>query len=95
MYRPRYVWMLIGDYVDRWWEAAIDTVHSVEQLRVTTFTIDSLNSLSNDDLSSANIVRKADIDCTVSLYWNYYCSFDRLLLITSHSYFIPQRFAVC
>ncbi|XP_052282516.1 gamma-aminobutyric acid type B receptor subunit 2-like isoform X2 [Dreissena polymorpha] len=68
MYRPRYVWMLIGDYVDRWWEATNDTACSVEQLRVAAegyFTIDSLNSLSNDDLSSANITLRqflADYD---------------------------------
>ncbi|KAL4230676.1 hypothetical protein ACF0H5_011052 [Mactra antiquata] len=58
MYGPRYVWILIGDYVERWWEVTNDTTCSNLQLRLAAegyFTIDSLNSLSEDDKSSMNI----------------------------------------
>jgi len=60
MFQPRYVWILIGDYVERWWEAANDTSctrHELAEAAQGYFTIDSLNSLSDDEISSANIVR--------------------------------------
>lgn len=52
MYGPRYVWIIIGDYVEHWWKHAADTSCSVEQLAAAAngyFSIDSLNSLSDDD----------------------------------------------
>ncbi|WAQ99650.1 GABR2-like protein, partial [Mya arenaria] len=58
LYQPRYVWILLGDYVERWWEAAGDTSCTNHELRSAAqgyFTIDSLNSLSDDEKSSANI----------------------------------------
>ena len=59
MYGRRYVWMLINDYVEKWWELSNDTTCSPEQLGHVTdgyFTIDSLSSLSEDEDSYANIV---------------------------------------
>lgn len=59
MYGSRYVWIMIGDYVERWWELANDTECTRAQLAEAAegyFTIDSLSTLSEDDMSTANIV---------------------------------------
>ena len=59
MYGSRYVWIMIGDYVERWWELANDTECTHPQLAEAAegyFTIDSLSTLSTDDVSTANIV---------------------------------------
>lgn len=61
MFGPRYIWIIIGDYVERWWEVSNDTVCSTRQLQKAAegyFTIDSLNLLSDNDMSSLNIVSK-------------------------------------
>lgn len=53
MFGPRYVWVIIGDYVERWWEHAGDTVCTIQQLATAAngyFSIDSLNSNSEDDV---------------------------------------------
>lgn len=52
MYGPRYVWVIIGDYVEHWWTHAADTACTRQQLETAAngyFSIDSLNSLSDDD----------------------------------------------
>lgn len=59
MFGPRYVWIIIGDYVEKWWEISNDTICSRRQLQKASegyFTIDSLNSLSDDEKSYHNIV---------------------------------------
>ena len=63
--------MMIGDYVKRWWELANDTECTRSQLAEASegyFTIDSLSTLSEDDISSANIVSKYE---QVSNKWHY------------------------
>ena len=75
MFQPRYVWILIGDYVERWWEAANDTSctrHELAEAAQGYFTIDSLNSLSDDEISSANIVRSMKNLNRFALYANVF-----------------------
>ena len=74
MYGSRYVWMMIGDYVKRWWELANDTECTRSQLAKAAegyFTIDSLSTLSEDDMSTANIVSKSRFPNLVTTALDY------------------------
>ena len=49
MFGPRYVWMLVGGYKDRWWEEEDPRCRcTTEELRQATegyFSVDTLNSI--------------------------------------------------
>ena len=59
MYGSRFVWILIKDFVDKWWEVGNDTECTVDELQRATegyFIVSSLNVLDNNQMSVSNIV---------------------------------------
>ncbi len=59
MYGPRYVWMLVGWYKERWWEVE-DTRCTVDQLTQATegyFAVDTLNSIIGNKRAVSGLVR--------------------------------------
>ena len=58
MYGPRYVWMLVGWYKERWWEEE-DTRCSIAQLTQATegyFAVDTLNSILGNKKAVSGLV---------------------------------------
>ncbi|KAK3582846.1 hypothetical protein CHS0354_039993 [Potamilus streckersoni] len=58
MYSSRYVWIMLSEYVERWWELSNNTTctrSALSQAVEGYFIIDSLNALTDEDRSSANI----------------------------------------
>lgn len=63
LYGPRYVWMFIGEFVEKWWEVVNDTSCSTEQLRLAAegyFTVASFNALNGKGMSFTNIVSESN-----------------------------------
>ncbi|CAG2186359.1 GABBR [Mytilus edulis] len=58
MFGSRFVWILIKETVERWWEASNDTECTVAELQLATegyFIVTSLNTFNNNQMSVSNI----------------------------------------
>ncbi|XP_064637529.1 gamma-aminobutyric acid type B receptor subunit 2-like isoform X2 [Lineus longissimus] len=58
LYGPRYVWMILGQYTDRWWTVGNNTNCTVTQLSMAVsglFTVDALNALLGENPSTSGL----------------------------------------
>ena len=64
LYGPRYVWMLMGSYGERWWETVTDVNCTHAQLASAVegyFSVDSLNFILGKEKSYSELVNTAHV----------------------------------